>query len=197
MENFRALLGPLGLTGTHRPRIPHAPLERDPGLVVLHPFAGGLKSRLKEWPVENWLTLMDALTAEGKTLVVTGGAENRDAARVLCARARHPDRIRSVAGDLPLSGVVDLLSRAGLLVTVNTGIMHLAAALDCPLVSLNGPTSVKRWGPFSPRAVAIQSPRPCSPCLNLGFEYGCPENHCMRAIDPEAVLSACRSMKDL
>lgn len=197
MENFRALLEPLGIMAASGPQIPHRATARNADKVVLHLFAGGLKAHLKEWPDESWLALMDELTTAGKSLYLTGSAENRRQALNLVKRARHPERIRIVAGEMTLVEVVDLLAEAALLVTVNTGIMHLAAAIGCPLVALNGPTSVKRWGPCSTNSVAIQSPRSCSPCLNLGFEYGCPENHCMRAIGVDSVLDACRGMKIL
>jgi ADP-heptose:LPS heptosyltransferase len=197
MENFRALLVPLGIRGRFRPRIPHRDVVRDPDKVVLHLFAGGLKSHLKEWPDESWLALMDTLTDAGKILFLTGSRENGMKARSLADRAKHPERVRSVAGEMTLPEVVDLLAEALILVTVNTGIMHLAAAIGCPLIALNGPTSVKRWGPYSENSVALQSPRACSPCLNLGFEYACPENHCMRAITVSSVLDACSEMKIL
>lgn len=197
MDNFRALLEPLGISGSASPRIPHRERPIDPNKVVLHLFAGGLRSRLKEWPEEYWLEVMDTLTEAGKELYLTGSGENRAQVLSLVDRVKHPERVRSVAGEMTLPQVADLLAESALLVTVNTGIMHLAAAIGCPLIALNGPTSVKRWGPYSTNSIALQSPRSCSPCLNLGFEYACPDNLCMRAIEVSSVLDACRRMKIL
>ena len=191
LENFRALLSPLGLQGQARPKLfPATIRERNPLLVVVHMFAGGIRSHQKEWPRERWQKLLDHLLAKGYRPVLTGSRENRPSALELAAMTAYPDQIRVAAGELDLPGLVELLSESALLVSVNTGVMHLGAALDCPLVALNGPTSVLRWGPLATRAMALESPRPCSPCLNLGFEYGCAHDYCMRDLTPKAVLDA-------
>lgn len=190
IENFRALLGPLAIPTGSSPRIACSSPAGESKRVVLHLFAGGLRAGQKEWPAENWLELIDHLLADGFSPVLTGSPENRRQALDLAARTRYPERVRVTAGELDLPGLIELLAGAALLITVNTGVMHLAAALDRPLIALNGPTSVLRWGPLSARAIVLRSPRPCSPCLNLGFEYACPGNACMQELTVESVLAA-------
>jgi len=191
IDNFRALLEPLGLKGEASPMIAHRRQPRTANRVVLHMFAGGIRAFQKEWPKENWLQLIDRLLAdETRELVLTGSADDRPQALDLAAGSSAPDRIEVTAGKLDLSGLVDLLASSSLLVTVNTGVMHLGAALNCPLVALNGPTSALRWGPLGTKTLAVQSSRHCSPCLNLGFEYACPENRCMRDIGLVQVMEA-------
>jgi heptosyltransferase-3 len=77
------------------------------------------------------------------------------------------------------------------MVSVNTGIMHLAAAMNVPLVALHGPTSARRWGPLGPHTVALESP--CQGCgyLDLGFEYKRQPRDCMNAISYRMVREAC------
>ena len=87
-----------------------------------------------------------------------------------------------------------VLARARVMVCGNTGVMHLACAMNVPVVALHGPTDPRKWGPVSPSSVCLQSSLPCSPCLYLGFEYACPSNRCMRTIRPEAVITALRSI---
>lgn len=190
LDNFRALLDPLGVKGRAMPALRHRKQPRRAVRVVLHMFAGGLRSFQKEWPKENWRQLVERLLAGGRRLVLTGSREDRPRALELAAEVSASQGIEVVAGELDLPGLVDLLASSALLVTVNTGVMHLAAALGCPLVALNGPTSVLRWGPLGPGSVSLRSSRDCSPCLNLGFEYACDQNLCMRDIGLDRVLEA-------
>jgi len=60
-----------------------------------------------------------------------------------------------------------------------------------PMVAIHGPTSPKRWGPVSERAIAIRSPLPGCGYLDLGFEYPKRPPECMKAISFETVLEAC------
>jgi len=194
LDNFRNLLTPLGIEGQAMPVIPHNSGVRDPKLLVIHMFAGGLRAHQKAWPKQEWLQLMDGFLLKGYRLVLTGSAANRPDAMGLAQRVSKPGQLHVAAGELNLAGLVDLLTTASLLITVNTGVMHLAAALHCPLVALNGPTAVGRWGPVGPTAIALQSPRSCSPCLNLGFEYACPGDYCMREISLDLVQNACEEI---
>lgn len=88
------------------------------------------------------------------------------------------------------------------MLSVNTGTLHLAAAVGANLVSINGPTDINRWGPLCEHAINIKSSLHCSPCLNLGFEYKCkennvPEGYCMKKVDlDEVVNSALRLIQD-
>jgi heptosyltransferase I len=78
-----------------------------------------------------------------------------------------------------------------MVVSVDTGIMHLAAALDMPVIGLHGPTSSKRWGPIGRNAVAIDSSDPRAGYLYLGFERSVDPPPCMEAISYEKVLDEC------
>jgi ADP-heptose:LPS heptosyltransferase len=104
-------------------------------------------------------------------------------------------RIRNRAG-LSLAATAALLAKARLVVSVNTGVMHLAAAVGVPLIALHGPTSARRWGPVGPRAIALESP--CDGCgyLDLGFEYSRQPRHCMNAISYRMVHEACAQVLD-
>ena len=74
--------------------------------------------------------------------------------------------------------------------------MHLAAATGAPVIGLHGPTHTAQWGPWSRDVGIVRAALPCSPCLNLGFEYGCqalPDgtSPCMHTIKVAAVLQEC------
>src|SRR4030067_3380926 len=98
----------------------------------------------------------------------------------------------NLAGKLPLRDTAIVLKRTLLLVTVNTGIMHVGAALGVPLVALHGPTSSKRWGAYMKNGcqIAIESPIPGCGDLNLGFDYPAKPPPCMEGVAVEEGLRA-------
>jgi ADP-heptose:LPS heptosyltransferase len=84
-----------------------------------------------------------------------------------------------------------VLRGAAAVVAVNTGVMHLAALLDAPVVALHGPTSRRRWGPLGNRSIALAPPGD-SDCefLDLGFEYPRGKVTCMERIAVDDVFAA-------
>lgn len=195
IDNFRALTALLGVQGLSAPHLALPPaiaaedMPRRP-FAVLHPYPGGSQAWMKEWPRENWEDLIQALRDRGLEVVVSGGPADVPRVEALVDACNDPAPC-SLAG-LPLVRIAWLLQHAAVVVSVNTGIMHLAAALGAPLVALHGPTSIHRWGPLgAPQTTRALRPQlSCSPCLHLGFEYGCADNACMRGISVESVLQA-------
>lgn len=163
----------------------HAPPTPEP-YAVLHQWPGGERSGLKEWPQENWVAVARHLQSRGLTIVLTGAPSdkirNENVAALLAASAiNHAGR--------PLSELPSMLEQAEVVVSVNTGLMHMAAVMDVPVVGLHGPTSVRRWGPWGTHAIAVASRDPASQYLNLGFEYPA---HCsaMRRLEPADVIES-------
>ena len=197
VENFRRIIKTVGLDSNNSIEFPLKPVEKDSKLVVIHMFPGGTKSFIKEWPEKNWIDFVDLLTDKGYRVVLTGAKGDRERALAILDKCKHKEMVEVVAGAMGLREVLKLLQKSILVVSVNTGIMHIASALRCNLVALHGPTSIKRWGPLNKNSVSVKSPLKCSPCLNLGFEYGCNENKCMRAIDLHAVIEAARKFIEI
>ena len=134
-------------------------------LVGLHIGAG---RAVKEWPAARMAEVGAWASRErGAALVLTGTAADRTTAdevrRGLPADAAVVDTI----GGAPLLPLAAMLTRLSLLVTPDTGPMHLAAALGTPLVALFGPSSPDRWGPFSAHARVVRVDLPCSPCNRI------------------------------
>jgi len=153
-------------------------------------FPGGYRAYLKEWPDTNWIEIIDQLTACHYEVFLTGAKIDREKAEQIKAQVANKDSVNIVAGEFDLKQTAELLKSSILVISVNTGIMHLASALGCNLIALHGPTSVKRWGPLGANAISLQSSLQCSPCLNLGFEYQCQKNSCMKSITITALMDA-------
>lgn len=199
LENYRSLVRLLGIEAKSPPflRIPNGVAPFVQNQVVFHFWPGGRLSQLKQWPLKNWLRLINDLGCCGVNVVLTGAPEDRAPNDALIAQVGPSlrDRVTNEAG-ISLQKTAEILSQARLLVSVNTGVMHMAAALGVPLVALHGPTSARRWGPVSDKAIVIESSLAGCGYLNLGWERPPRPLACMEAIPYEAVRNACRTILD-
>jgi heptosyltransferase-2 len=160
-----------------------------PPLVAIAP---GARWATKRWPVERFAEVAEALAAEGASIVLAGGPDDRDAFAAMCAHLRAP--VAADLSPLPVDALAAALARVQLLIACDSGPVHLAAAVGTPALALFGPTSTVRWGPRSPgRALSLGLA--CSPCSNHGSD-SCPEGHhrCLDDLGANAVVSAAREM---
>lgn len=156
-------------------------------LILFHPWSSGYKGYLKEWGIENFARLAGLLAKDGYIIGITGTKDNQLAAENIVKTS--PENVISFCGKFTLGQTAYLIKKSRLLITVNTGIMHLGAALNHPMIALHGPAGVVRWGPIgSSNAYNMESDFACAPCLNLGSEYKCKNGGCMDAIKVDIVL---------
>lgn len=117
--------------------------------LAVHPGSG---SAAKNWPVERFSALVDALTAGQPWLLVQGPADDASATPLrMLPRA-------VVASGWPLRALGALLGCAGLYVGNDSGVTHLAAAWGAPTLALFGPTDPAVWGPLGERTTSLRSP---------------------------------------
>jgi ADP-heptose:LPS heptosyltransferase len=198
LENHRGLIRALGILPSHRPSLRCEPREHQNvfdfsrRFVVFHLWPGGSAAKLKEWPLGRWVALAEDFAADQCNVVFTGATDQRllndSVIAEVKASLRH--RMTNAAGS-SLRETLRLLSRAELVVSVDTGVMHMAAALGVPLVALHGPSSPRRWGPVSEKALVIEPPLGGCGFLNLGFEHQRNAPACMNAISYSRVKTAC------
>ena len=157
--------------------------------------APGARWPTKRWPVERFAAVAQELAREKRAVVVIlGGLDEAKLARALCDRLDVP--VVNGAGTLSLMHSAALLSRCRLLISNDSGLMHMATALQVPVVAIFGPT-VQEFGfyPFQARAEVVSESLPCRPCSTKGSRY-CPRGHhaCMQDISSARVLGAARAM---
>jgi len=156
------------------------------GDAPLAALAPGAAHATKRWPVAHWDQLAARLRAAGMTPVVLGGPDDRPLAAQLAAHAV------SAAGEFSLQETGALLARARVLVSNDTGVMHMATGVGTPVVALFGPT-VDAFGffPYSTRATVLQRALDCRPCSAMGSAR-CPMGHhrCLVDIAPTEVAAA-------
>ena len=197
IENYRRLVRVLGVKTGNPPRLrtPSPSASSTANYAVFHLWPGGRRLKQKQWPVERWLALVEEIASREMEVVFTGAPSDRGGNDAIIERVRRHTRcfVRNAAG-LSLQETATVLAHARLVVSVDTGVMHIAAALGVPLVALHGPTSSRRWGPISERAIAVDSPLDGCGYLNLGWEYSAHPPACMECIPYETVRDACRSV---
>lgn len=159
--------------------------------IVIHTMPSGYLSVLKEWPGENWAIIIEFLLARKYEIFFTGSGSDRKSIDALLLMYKKNHRLYNVAGKYSIKETAYLIKNSRLVISVNTGIMHLASVIGCNLIALHGPTDPKRWGPLNENSRIIKSNYPEAPCLNLGFEYKCNDRtgECMKRITPEMVIS--------
>jgi ADP-heptose:LPS heptosyltransferase len=113
------------------------------GATLLHP---GAASAARRWPGERWAQVARAERGCGREVVITGSPGEVPLARAI-ARAAGLPRSAVRAGTTDLAGLAALVAAAGRVACGDTGVAHLATALDTPSVVLFGPTSPEEWGP--------------------------------------------------
>ena len=201
-ENFLALGRALwpGLIGEPALRLPEdaPPLAAEMAdgrpHAFLHMWPAGYKSHLKEWPAGHWAALARALTGRGYSVWLTGSCADAPRNAAFLREQGPLPHVRSLAGRASLPELAWLLARAGAVVSVNTGIMHLAALTGAPTVGLHGATNPRRWGPVGPRCVSLLPAAGESAYLNLGFEYPADAEPALVHLSVEAVLAALASL---
>jgi heptosyltransferase III len=157
--------------------------------IVFHPWASGAQASLREWPEERWLGLAHQLASSESVFVITGGPGDQNRSMHLSQLLnREGLRAQVFEGSSDLRDLAALLADSSLVVSVNTGVMHLAALTGARTVSLNGPTSPLRWGPLGRRVVSINAECPGCGYLNFGFEFRGQRRDCMLQISVKQVL---------
>jgi len=147
----------------------------------------GARWPTKRWPVEYFAELARSLTNQfpDARTVVLGDQEDRRLGEII-SRA-DPARCLNLCGLTSLPEMVECLRLCDLLITNDTGPMHVAAALGKPLVALFGPTEPRRTGPYGRLEDVLRVGLPCSPCFKSYCTYEQP-NECLKALDPATVL---------
>ncbi len=204
LENHRALLAGSGLIPSlrspHQPtvtisRFISEPFESETDPVIFHPWASGKYSRVREWLEDRWVALARHLKADATTFFITGSPSDLPRITRLVGLMRSAGlRAEPFASHDGFFSLTRLLRRARMVVSVNTGVMHLAAIAGAPTVALNGPTAEWRWGARGPYAINVQPADGSGAYLHLGFEFkGQPED-IMERITVDQVVEACEDL---
>lgn len=179
-------------------RIPGAEPPRDlpQRYVVLSPGASA-RRLIKAWDEDKFAALIRHLHARyGLAAVLVGGADSQACiAQIMESVHGNGDQPEMVdlSGRIGLRQLVAVLRQAALFVGIDSGVMHLASAVDIPVVGLFGPTDPFYVGPQNRRSAVVRVDMPCVPCY---IKPTCTQYDCMRTLNVAPVLDACARLLD-
>ncbi|HLZ10465.1 MAG TPA: glycosyltransferase family 9 protein [Chloroflexota bacterium] len=162
-------------------------------------IATGATRRAKLWPVTSWKRWLERCDAENITVGLLGAAPGVQAAAyrsgTVDAELLACSRLVDLRGRLTLPEVAGALRQARVCVTIDTGVMHLAAAVGTPTLALFGASSWDLWAPRVPWLHLVLPTEPCPMCHDNHFlnDACLRDRHvCMLSISPDSVFNATR-----
>lgn len=143
----------------------------------------------KQWPIEHYATVANEMINQGYQVWLFGSAKDKETTETIKSLV-HSDNQTSVfnlAGDTSLIEAVDLLAACKTVVSNDSGLMHVAAAVGCHVVGVYGSTSPKYTPPLAEKVDIVSTDIECRPC----FKRECPLGHlkCLKELKPSNVLS--------
>ena len=162
---------------------------------IIHPWAGGLKSDLKQWDNARWKELISRISGTFDNILITGAPSDIVATAELFSLMS--DLFKSpidVSGKFSISETVCLINNCSCVISVDTGIAHITAALNRPLICLQGPANSNRWRPYNETSIVLNPERGTFGYLNYGFEYYLANGNCMDNISVDCVYQAFLSL---
>jgi lipopolysaccharide heptosyltransferase II len=157
-----------------------------PAAPVLGLCPGAEYGPAKRWPAEYYADVAQAMLAQGWEVWLFGS--DQDAGVTGAIQSMTGKRCLDLGGRTTLEEAIDLMSLTTAVVTNDSGLMHVAAALDRQVIALYGSSDPRHTPPLSDKASVLYLGLSCSPC----FKRECPLGHlnCLRQLEPARVLAA-------
>jgi heptosyltransferase-2 len=149
----------------------------------------------KRWPTEHFAELAQKLIAQNPSnqIILLGSKSDNSLAKEVITQAKNADHIHNWCGHTSLDEAIALIGMSKAIVSNDSGLMHIAAALQIPQVAIFGSSDPAHTPPLSDKAEVIWLNMPCSPC----HKRVCPLGHlkCLKDILPGQVLDTLNTLK--
>ena len=173
-------------------KLQSADINRD-SIYVMCP--GAEYGPTKRWPTEHFAALAEKLIAQNATnqIILLGSKSDHELAQEITSQAKKAGNIHNWCGNTSLDEAIALIGMSKAVVSNDSGLMHIAAALQTPQVAIFGSSDPAHTPPLSDKAKIIWLNLPCSPC----HKRECPLSHlrCLKDILPEQVLATLNTLK--
>ncbi len=156
---------------------------------VLGLCAGAEFGPAKQWPVEHYAAVANEMINRGHQVWLFGSTKDKETTESIKALVDADNKVAvfNLAGDTSLIEAVDLLAACKTVVSNDSGLMHVAAAVGCHVIGVYGSTSPKYTPPLAEKVDIVSTDIECRPC----FKRECPLGHlkCLKELDSSNVLS--------
>ena len=146
---------------------------------------------LRRWPQENYAELILGLHDRfGTKTVLIGGKEDVSYVEDFIAKIPKKNDIFNLCGKLSIKELVGLFTKSRLLITNDSGPLHIASIVGLPTISFFGPETPYLYGPLGSEHHVFYEDIFCSPCINIynAKASSCDNNICLKSIRPEIVI---------
>lgn len=140
----------------------------------------------KQWPMEHFISLINMLHEQGINVCLLGS--QKDAVMGKKIESSCQQAVENLCGKTSLLDVIDILASCSVAVSNDSGLMHIAAAVDVPIVSMYGATTPQYTPPLHSNAKAFYMKLECSPCWQRTCQYQ--HYRCLKDIVPEQVFKS-------
>jgi heptosyltransferase-2 len=148
----------------------------------------------KRWPADHFARLAQSLlsTEPGAQIILLGSKSDQAIAQTISAQANNLPQIHNWCGTTSLDEAIALIGMCRALISNDSGLMHIAAALKIPQVAIFGSSDPQHTPPLSNKASILYLNLPCSPC----HKRECPLGHlkCLKDISPTMVLDSVKAL---
>ena len=149
----------------------------------------------KQWPAKSYAEVSSTLIHQNWQVLILGSEADKTIANEIVDQTDNgkASNLINLCGLTQLHEAIDLLATADTVISNDSGLMHIAAALQKPLIAIYGPTSPNFTPPLSAHSHIIQIDVDCGPC----FQRTCPEQHhkCMQGIAVKDVLTSVQNLQ--
>lgn len=142
----------------------------------------------KKWPSEHYAELANHYVQLGWQVWIFGSKHDRATGEEITQAIINPSASTNLAGETSLAQAIDLLSCADAVVSNDSGLMHIAAALNRPLVAVYGSTSPSFTPPLGDDVAVVRTGISCSPCFERTCRFG--HYHCLTELKPSRAIDA-------
>ncbi|WP_094751585.1 lipopolysaccharide heptosyltransferase II [Psychromonas sp. CD1] len=184
---------------------PHLQIKKEQCDSILHKFKLSLSPTIiglcpgaefgpaKRWPERHYASVAKALVKQNLQVWLFGSEKDKNVTNAITKMipTNKLHLIKNLAGETSLNEAVDLLSCCHTVVSNDSGLMHIAAAVGCNLVAIYGSSSPRYTPPLTENVAILQTGISCQPC----FEKECRFSHleCLNKLPPERILNAVQS----
>ena len=139
------------------------------------------------WGIDNMINLLNKLSKEDLNIILIGGVQEKELLEVI--RQKKCNVGIDFVGKTTIKESIALLAHCDLVIGVDTGMQHVAAAVGSSTLSIFGPTNPKSHGALSEKSYFIQSTQPCQYCYGTEKYINCDDRKCLKSITVDMVIN--------